>query len=389
MSSAKRDRSLDIFKGLLVIMMTCCHVSQFFGDHDAHPLLNSLETAANVLVFPGFVLAFGAAAQLAYYRKPFKKALPGMLRMVARSLAAFYLSGIAFRVIREGKPFGASAVQRILLLQDLPGWSEFLAAFAVIGVLSILLYAPVKATQGRPWLLIPAGLVCLLMCFLPYQSIRHPLLRLLAGTTAYACFPALQYLPYFLIGVYYARGGKSKWSLPALLFLMTALGLLRWRQLGYLPTRFPPDIGWVLLPAVGLGLLLALSRVFDRFQVKRFPSLAPRFVLSSLGRNSLFYLLCGNLAIFALAGRKAAPRLRARGWGLFSYSISTPLGVLLWTLALLLAIAFMAGLVRRDKISSAAPIEAETRMKAEQGLTQGDGMFKMALDINQKGENIE
>lgn len=368
MSSAKRDYSLDIFKGLLVIMMTCCHVSQFFGDHDMYPLLNSLEITANVLVFPGFVLAFGAAAQLAYYRKPFKKALPGMLRMVARSLTAFYLSGIAFRVIREGKPFGASAVHRILLLQDLPGWSEFLAAFAMIGVLSILLYAPVKATEGQSWLLVPAGLVCLLTCFLPYESIHHPLLRLLAGTTAYACFPALQYLPYFLIGVHYARESKTKWFLPALLSLMTALGLLRWRQMGYLPTRFPPDIGWVLLSATGLGLLLALARVLDRLHVKRFPSLAPRLVLSSLGRNSLFYLLCGNLTIFALAGRNAAPRLRARGWGLFSCAISTPIGAFLWTLALLLAIAFMAKLVRPGKragLSSAIPIEAETQMKAE------------------------
>jgi len=346
MSHSGRDHALDLFKGILVVLMTWCHVSQFFGDHAGHPLLDSLETTANVLVFPGFVLAFGAAAQLAFYQKPFRQALPGMLRAAARALLAFYLSGIAFRVLREGRPFSANTVTRVLLLRDLPGWSEFLAAFAVMGLLAILLYAPIRATRNRPWLLVPAGLACLSLCFVPYQNVGHPLLRLLVGTTAYASFPALQYLPYFLIGVHHARGGGRRWALPALLPTMSALGLLRWWQLGQLPHRFPPDIGWVLLPAAGLGLLLMAARGLDRLRLARLPALAPRHLLGAPGRSSLFYLLCGNLAIFVLAGLQAAPRLRPRGWGLFTLSIATPLCSLLWTLALLLAIAFLASLVR-------------------------------------------
>lgn len=346
MMRTNRDHSLDIFKGLLVVLMTWCHVLQFFGDSTLFPLNASLETAANLLVFPGFVFAFGAAAELAWYRKPFGHALPRMLMSAAKALGAFYLSGLAFRVIREGKPFASGTVRRILLLQDLPGWSEFLAAFFMLGMVAILLYAPMQMARRRPWVLLPAGILCLVLCFVPYERVQHPLLRLLVGTTAYASFPVMQYLPYFLLGTYYAQRGGRRWLLPVLAVVFTLGGLARALTLGHMPSRFPPDFGWILLPAAGLAALMALSQLLDRLRVTKANRLEPRRWLGPLGVNSLYYLLAGNLTIFALAGRGVPPQLKFRAWGLFGQPIAGPWGSFLWTVALLIAAAFVASLVR-------------------------------------------
>lgn len=346
MSLKARDHSLDIFKGLLVLLMSYCHVLQFFSDPMLFPMTRSLEDTANLLVFPGFVFAFGWAAELAFFNKPYLKALPRMLLSAGRSLLAFYLSGIAFRVIREGKPFASGTVRRILLWQDVPGWSEFLLAFAGLGLLTLLLYWLAKPARRWPWLMLPLGLGFLMLSLIPYEQVGPPFLRVFLGTNAYASFPVLPFLPYFLLGMLWAQGGKRRVWLALTALLMTALGAWRSFQLGQLPQRFPPDYGWLLLPAAGLALLLGLSLLLDRLRIPKLPQLQPQRLLSALGRNSLYYLLAGNLTIFALAGRGVAPQLKFKAWGLFGLPIASPKGALAWTVTMLLAAAFLASLVR-------------------------------------------
>lgn len=408
--SAKRDRSLDLFKGLLVVLMTWCHVLQFFGAMDVFPVERDIETAINLLVFPGFVFAYGAAAALSFYSKPFGAAWPRMLLSAARSLGAFYLSGIAFRVLREGKPFAAGMVTRILLLKDLPGWSEFLASFAALAVMALVFYWPLKRLKYRPLWLLPVALCCLALCLLPYGRIKHPLLRLFFGTDAYAAFPPFQYFPYFLAGLAYVRLRKRGWwALLLTALLATGAGLLRSQALGRLPGRFPPDWGWILLPAAGHAVLMAiaeglslLGRRLAALQGRLSPArektehaavqasngkvgspasggsdaapeappplhrlrtwlgawfgrLDPLLPLRHLGRNSLYYLLAGNLTLFALSGRNLKPVLRVRASGLFSQPITAPWGSFWWTIALLLAAGFVAGLIRLGARPSHVP----------------------------------
>ncbi|MHC1785818.1 MAG: heparan-alpha-glucosaminide N-acetyltransferase domain-containing protein [Christensenellales bacterium] len=345
-----RDESLDLFKGALVILMTYCHILQFFGAMDLFPVERTMETLINLLVFPGFLFSFGAASSLAYHGRSFKEVWPRMLRSALRMLGAFYLSGIAFRVLRENKPFASGTVLRILLLEDVPGWSEFLAAFAMVAFLGLLLFLPLRWLKKRPLLLLPLSLACLALCWLPYARIQNPLLRLLLGTTAYAAFPALPYFPYYLAGLACAGLKGRAWRWPAALALLcTGAGLLRMLSLGRLPERFPPDWGWILLPAAGLALLYGLARLLARLRPLRFPRLRPLSPLIHLGRNSLYYLLAGNLALFTLSGKQIAPQLKFRAPGLFGQPIGSPLGALWWTMALLLSAAFLAGLVQRSR----------------------------------------
>jgi hypothetical protein len=353
MSLQTRNGSLDVFKGLLVVMMTYGHVLQFFGDSALFPVEGVYELLINLHVFPGFVFAFGAATALAYYSKPFKTALPRMTRSALKMLGAFYLSGIAFRVLRENKPFASGTIRRILLLQDIPGWSEFLVSFTAIAVLGIVLYWPLKQLRGKPALLLPIGIGLVLLCFLPYEAITQPVLALFVGTTRYASFPALQYFPYFLAGLALVwLKGRGKWTLIAVALVSSLLGLARLLYLGQLPNRFPPDFGWILLPAAGIAILYLLASGLHSLQQSRFPRLQLLRPLISLGSHSLYYLLAGNLVLFTLAGKGIAPLLKFKAPGLFGQPIAAPFGAFLWTVALLLAVAFVASLVGQGKGSA-------------------------------------
>ena len=116
-----RDRSIDVGRGMLVLMMVYGHVMQFFADTQLFPRVDTLVNIINLTVFPTFVFCFGATAVLAYLDKPYRKALPGMIKTALRSLVVFYLSGIGYRVLRENKALAVGTVRRILKLEDIPG----------------------------------------------------------------------------------------------------------------------------------------------------------------------------------------------------------------------------------------------------------------------------
>ena len=79
-----RDRSIDVSRGILVLMMVYGHVLQFFGDASLFPAVNRNIDFINLTVFPTFVFCFGATAVLAYLDKPYQRALPGMTKTVLR-----------------------------------------------------------------------------------------------------------------------------------------------------------------------------------------------------------------------------------------------------------------------------------------------------------------
>ena len=70
--------------------------------------------------------------------------------------------------------------------------------------------------------------------------------------------------------------------------------------------------------------------------------------LRNMGRKSLFYLLASNLTIFALSGINAAPMVTKRNIWFWKQSIGSPLGSLLWTAVLFIAIGLVASLAGRS-----------------------------------------
>ena len=344
-----RDRSIDVGRGLLVIAMVYGHVMQFFGDSQIFPLVGTMVDVINLTVFPTFVFYFGATAVLAYLKKPYISALPGMARTALRSYAVFCLSGIGYRVLRENKAFAVGTVRRVMQLTDIPGWSEFLIAFALYALLLIVGYAVFDWLSRRPLACLLVSVVCVACCVVvPYDSIPVHL-ALLIGGKGFAYFPVVQYMPYFLAGMLWVQGDKRRRrGLLLTAGFCSLCGFAYWYVFG-LSSRFPPTWGWILLPALLVSAVVLLSRAISVLAGPGIGRVADTLcgVLGHFGSASLYYLLGSNLVLFTLAGKGIAPAMARRSILPWTLPIQSPQGAACWTAALLLALWFVAQLCAR------------------------------------------
>jgi len=296
--SGRRDRAIDLFKGLLVLGMVYCHVLQFFSDPQVYPSGQRWIEFINLITFSGFVFSFGYASQLAYYAKPFRQAAPRMVKTAVKTLLAFYISGTAFRLFIDGRVLDWGTIRPILLLKDMPGWSEFLASFTYLILLGMILFHPLRLLVERKWAGFAAAGLLLVTTWLPYGSFHVPQLAPLVGTRDFASFPVLPYFPYYIVGMLFARH-RIVWDLRVLAGSAAASGAFvwKWLQAGGWPERFPPSIWWILGPALALYGYVLLARLLDRLS----GSLTP---LEAMGRNVLWFLVMSNMLIFALKNNR-------------------------------------------------------------------------------------
>ncbi len=346
-----RDRSIDVGRGLLVIMMVYGHVMQFFGDSQIFPLVGTLIDVINLTVFPTFVFYFGATAVLAYLKKPYLQALPGMARTAIRAYVVFCLSGVGYRVLRENKAFAVGTVRRVMQLSDIPGWSEFLISFAIYGLLLIVAYAVFDWLSRKPAACLLVSIACVVSCELvPYGSVPTHL-ALLIGGRDFSYFPVVQYMPYFLAGLLYAQGDRHTRRGLLLVSVIASLGgVAYWHFWGF-PGRFPPTWGWILLPGALVSAVVLLSRAIAALAGNGIGRIADALcgVLGHFGGASLYYLLTSNLVLFTLAGKGAVPAMARKSVLPWTMPIQSPQGAACWAGVLLLSLWFVSALAGRGK----------------------------------------
>ena len=343
----KRDRSIDYEKGFVVACMVLCHILQFFGNPAEYPAEENIMRAINALAFSTFVFAYGRSIAASWLELPWKRSLPRALRSALRSYAAFILSGTAYKVLCEGKDFSRWAPLNVVLLRSIPGWSEFLIALALIGLLAALTLPALRWLSDRPLPLLLVCALCLAATQMPYGQIKDFRIGLLIGTTRFACFPVVQYLPFLLAGIYAGRHGFNRWmALGAL--LLTSIAVYVWVQYGE-PSRFPPSLPWLMTPCLGIALLDLISRKLAAWTDARRPIQTLLRPLSYLGMNSLYYLITSNLCIFALSNTGTLPIYRAKEWFPFNLPTGSVAWAIAWTAVMLIVIGFVGTLVRREK----------------------------------------
>lgn len=346
-----RDRSIDVGRGLLVIMMVYGHVMQFFGDSQIFPLVGTMIDVINLTVFPTFVFYFGATAVLAYLKKPYLQALPGMIRTTLRAYVVFCLSGVGYRVLRENKAFAVGTVRRIMQLYDIPGWSEFLISFALYGLLLIVGYAVFEWLSRKPAACLFVSALCVCCCLVvPYGEIPTHL-ALLIGGRDFSYFPVVQYMPYFLAGMLWAKGDRRiRRGLVLASVVMSLGGVAYWHFWGF-PGRFPPTWGWILLPGALVSAVVLLSRALSGLAGNGIGRIADALcvVLGRFGGASLYYLLGSNLVLFTLAGKGAMPAMARKSVLPWTLPIQSPQGAACWSAVLLALLWFVARLGGRGK----------------------------------------
>jgi hypothetical protein len=118
----------------------------------------------------------------------------------------------------------------------------------------------------------------------------------LLGTRDFASFPVLQYLPYYIVGMLFAKH-RIGWDWRVLTGTLIATGAFVWKwqsaEGNVLPERFPPSLWWIIGPALLLYGYYLLSRLMERYP-------APFVPLEAMGRNVLWFLVMSNVLIFAV-----------------------------------------------------------------------------------------
>lgn len=350
----KRNRAIDYEKGIIVAAMVFCHVLQHFGNTGAFPEQSVLILIVCAMAFSTFMFAYGRSVLLAYYNRGFKAAAPRMAGSIVRSYLAFCISGVAHRVLCGEKNFSFNVVKRVFLLEDIPGMSEFLAAFAVLGLVALVLFWPLKKLLEHKKIFWVVTFACFFTSFMPYGAIRNPQLGLLIGSTKFYLLPVLQYLPFFLAGLYVSKYDMEKkpvWLIVSgVLTAASVVYTIIWGE----PGRFPPTLLWLTMPCFGIVLLDMLAELINKGTAERAWAAKIMAPVENMGRNSLYYLLTSNLILFALTnmnrmsslGVSVLPYYRETAKFPFNLETSSTPWALFWTLIMLLGIGFTTCLCR-------------------------------------------
>ncbi len=285
----KRVVMLDVMKGLLIVAMVFSHTQAGLNLKFPWPVPD--KWPLQILIFPGLLFAFGYSVYKAYLEKP---VLPWrhILRNVFRILAAYALCAFAYMVFEE-RIFSLRYFLSLLRLDLVIYIAEFLLTYAILLLLLLVVPWFFRHIPRRDFLFWPVVTGLLLTTFIDYSQVKSVYLGLLIGMQPVTTYPAVQHLPFFLFGIYFAqRQIRFSWKFLAGALLALAVFLIA-RQYG-LTNRFPPSFFWMVgcLGAVYLAYLTAL--LLSRLDFLQKP-------LADVGRHTLYWFLMSNLIIYSLA----------------------------------------------------------------------------------------
>jgi hypothetical protein len=283
-----RVMGIDRMKGLLVWQMILAHGLQFFTRQ--RMVTDCISHYVNLSTFSSFMFCFGYTCYMAYIRKG--KRTPKILLGAAKCYGAYLISGAAFLLLVTRTP---GKILKMLIWQEMPGYSEFLLSFVMLYVVVYLCF-PLweKILEHKGWLFLTMVLT-LGYCLLPYQNITLTPVATLLGSNAWCTFPIPSYLGYFLLGAWMAKGQRQ--ITPAggsIAVLGTAVFTLYCVLQGELPKRFPPEPLWIL---GGAAIVCLYYFVFCSGKI-RFRK--DKDLLAVTGRHSLVFLVVSNVIIFFL-----------------------------------------------------------------------------------------
>jgi hypothetical protein len=177
----------------------------------------------------------------------------------------------------------------VLTLANRAQYAEFLATFALISLVSIILFKVIKYISDKKvlfWIIIVGILLSTLLYSKPAGIIS-----LLIGPSE---FPVLQYMPYFLIGGYFAKYKiiiNKKLLLVS--FFTSLLFIVNHFSSNYsLNSRFPPTIFWILAPMFYIYLYYIFAHRIENLKIAK--------IFSYIGNNVIIYVLMSNLLIFLI-----------------------------------------------------------------------------------------
>jgi len=294
------SREIDVMKAVLVFGMVLFH-SAILAESKTFDAIERLRWPIHLATFPGFLFCFGYVVEIAYLNS---SSLQRWGRSIVRVMMAYYISAITGLILLSHS-YNVSAIKDMLILSRLGKDSEFLLAYAVILVVSLVFRRVIIYVLDHRFVFLPVMLLLMASTFIPITGAQPTLVGLFIGIpkSISPTFPVFPYFPLYLMGMYFSR---YKINPNPLIGLIGAFAFYLYIHYSGMPDRFPPSFAWI----VGSMLYTLLWYSIARF-LSRWDSLAT--FLSRIGQNTLFYFLTSNILLFAGLGATRKLQLGVAG----------------------------------------------------------------------------
>lgn len=231
----KRELNIDLMKAMLVFGMIFSHVFDFFFVNNVFALY------FNLISFSGFMFVFGYNSYNAYIKKESsnKKILKNMFKLIV----AFYISGFAYEFFIN-QDYEIEKYIKILCFLKLPGYTEFLATFAVLNVFILVFRSKLKKISQNNNYIVIGIIISAFFSIIPTVKENIPWANLFIKTQSVS-FPLLPYLNLFFIGIYIAKN-KPKFNIVICIIACFMWNIHLIMFLKHLETRFPISLTYII-----------------------------------------------------------------------------------------------------------------------------------------------
>jgi hypothetical protein len=251
---------LDLFKTILTVGMIFAHVIQL-ADAVPGQVAHALSVYVNLVTFSGFMLAFGMGIGLSR-RRTSAATMVSRCKMPVLLFLGYCISSIAQLELVDGRPIESKEIIDVVLMRHLYGYSEFLATFFMLSLVTSFTRQLIFIVCDNVWLIIAFVALSVVVSALDLSSPQFPFVAAIIGSHDYPSFPLAQYLPWFLLGVRYTRRSVrisgTIWAAAGVATLAFVSFAVLYRRA---PSRFPPDTLWIAGPALFLLIYLSLCHI--------------------------------------------------------------------------------------------------------------------------------
>lgn len=290
-----RDRSADLMKGFITVVMVVGHLAQFFKNIEFFwfCLDDYYVSFFPKQTFAVFIFSFGYVCNLAYLERdviPKKHILKGALT----SLLAYYVSAFSVTFIAK-RDYSLSTVLKILFQFKIASVSECLLCFAWLFVFIAVFGEALKKLLNGPHIYVYlAIIISVLTTFLPTDRLNIPQIgSIIGGSSDFSFYPIVQNSGYFIMGAFLSKN-RMTFNKTFFGFCLACYAVAAVAHFGFkIPfTRFPVNAVWLLKSYIFIYLYYL---VFKFLGDKKFPF---SNTLAVMGQNTLTILLVSNIALF-------------------------------------------------------------------------------------------
>ena len=325
--TTQRDFAIDVWKGMLVCSMVWAHVIQLMGDRNHYRVQREISDFVDVSTFSSFFLSFGYVTYLSYFSRRVNLWRIGISFL--NILFSYFLLSFTIQFLILHEIDTRTIIIETLSFRKMTIYTEFLPAFGLILMIGAMWAKPLGRMVQSPDRLLIFSSLFLLITLIPDDYFKSPQLALFLGASASGArtYPLAEYMPLFLIGLYFARHQIKSHRAWFMIGVMGVASFYIYKFLWGLPERFPPSLAWVLF-----SIFFAVCG-YQLIRIIRFPAVLAEYV-SVIGANTLFFLVVSTIFIVILQKH---------------YDDLNTLLTLLITIGIMISTYFLKGLILRTR----------------------------------------